>query len=62
MAENKFVAKIFYNDDEDGKVFINEEYFATKKEAESFKSLADYAYGLQFGENQTKVTTEIFNL
>ena len=61
MAENKFVVKIIFHDENEDSV-INEEYFTTREKAQSFKDLSDYAYNRQFGEGQTDVTTEIFEL
>lgn len=59
MAENKFVVKVFWNIDNS---IISSNDFATKKEAEEFRDLTMYAMKLNYGENQTVVRVEIYEL
>ena len=58
MAENKFVVKtVFY--DENGDTLLREDYRETREKAEEFKRISDRAYGKLLGEGQTRITTEI---
>ena len=41
---------------------LTENYFATRKEAEEFCALTDYAMKLNYGAEQQLVTTEIVAL
>ncbi len=59
MAENKFVVKTFWNNDNS---IINSNDFATKKEAEEFRDLMMYAMKLNYGENQKLVRVEVEEL
>ena len=52
MAENKFVVKTVFHD-ENGDTLLREDYRETREKAQKLKDLADFGYG------QTKVTTEI---
>ena len=61
MAENKFVVKTVFHD-ENGDTLLREDYRETRKKAQSLKDLADFAYNELFGEGQKKVTVEIFEL
>lgn len=52
MAENKFVVKTVSLLRDTPKVLV-ENQFATKKEAEGFQKLMNYAMELKHGKNQT---------
>ena len=58
MAENKFVVKTVFHD-ENGDTLLREDYRETRKKAQELKDLADFGYAGLFGKGQTKVTTEI---
>lgn len=61
MAENnKFIVKII--DHDDGNSVLQELSYQTRERAEEFKRISDRAYGKLLGENQTRITTEIFEL
>ena len=61
MAENnKFIVKII--DHDDGNYVLQELSYQTRERAEEFKRISDRAYGKLLGENQTRITTEIFEL
>lgn len=60
MAENKILVQII--DHDNGDSVIGQGYLASKEEAEEFKRISDRAYGKLLGENQTRITTEIFEL
>lgn len=60
MAENnKFIVKII---DHDSNSILQELSYQTRERAEEFKRISDRAYGKLLGENQTRITTEIFEL
>ena len=58
MAENKFVVKTVFHD-ENGDTLLREDYRGTREKAQELKDLADFGYAGLFGKGQTKVTTEI---
>lgn len=58
MAENKFVVKTVFHD-ENGDTLLREDYRETREKAQKLKDLADFGYAGLFGKGQTKVTTEI---
>ena len=58
MAENKFVVKTVFHD-ENGDTLLREDYRETREKAQELKDLADFGYAGLFGKDQTKVTTEI---
>lgn len=58
MAENKFVVKTVFHD-ENGDTLLREDYRETREKAQKLKNLADFGYTELFGKGQTKVTTEI---
>ena len=58
MAENKFVVKTVFHD-ENGDTLLREDYRETREKAEEFKRISDRAYGKLLGEGQTRITTEI---
>ena len=61
MAENnKFIVKIIYHDNNNS--ILQELSYQTRERAEEFKRISDRAYGKLLGENQTRITTEIFEL
>lgn len=61
MAENnKFIVKII--DHDDGNSVLQELSYQTRERAEEFKRISDRTYGKLLGENQTRITTEIFEL
>ena len=60
MAENKILVQII--DHENGNPVLGQDYFASREKAEEFKRISDRAYGKLLGENQTRITTEIFEL
>lgn len=60
MAKNnKFIVKII---DHDNNSILQELSYQTRERAEEFKRISDRAYGKLLGENQTRITTEIFEL
>ena len=60
MAENNmFIVKII---DHDNNSILQELSYQTRERAEEFKRISDRAYGKLLGENQTRITTEIFEL
>ena len=60
MAENnKFIVKIIDHKDD---TVLKELGYQTRERAEEFKRISDRAYGKLLGENQTRITTEIFEL
>ena len=60
MTENnKFIVKII---DHDNNSILQELSYQTRERAEEFKRISDRAYGKLLGENQTRITTEIFEL
>lgn len=60
MSENnKFIVKII---DHDNNSILQELSYQTRERAEEFKRISDRAYGKLLGENQTRITTEIFEL
>lgn len=60
MAENnKFIVKFI---DHDNNSILQELSYQTRERAEEFKRISDRAYGKLLGENQTRITTEIFEL
>ena len=60
MAKNnKFIVKII---DHDNSSILQELSYQTRERAEEFKRISDRAYGKLLGENQTRITTEIFEL
>ena len=60
MAKNnKFIVKII---DDDNNSILQELSYQTRERAEEFKRISDRAYGKLLGENQTRITTEIFEL
>lgn len=61
MAENKKIL-VQIIDHDNGNAVIGQDYMASREEAESFKRISDRAYGKLLGENQTRITTEIFEL
>lgn len=61
MAENKKIL-VQIIDHDNGNAVIGQDYVTSREEAEEFKWLSDYAYGKLLGENQTRITTEIFEL
>lgn len=58
MAENKFVVKTVFHD-ENGDTLLREDYRETREKAQELKDLANFGYAGFFGKGQTKVTTEI---
>ena len=61
MAENnKFIVKIIDHDNNNS--ILQELGYQTRERAEEFKRISDRAYGKLLGENQTRITTEIFEL
>ena len=61
MAENnKFIVKIIDHDNNNS--ILQERSYQTRERAEEFKRISDRAYGKLLGENQTRITTEIFEL
>lgn len=58
MAENKFVVKTVFHD-ENGDTLLREDYRETREKAQEFKRISDRAYGKLLGEGQTRITTEI---
>lgn len=58
MAENKFIVKTVFHD-ENGDTLLREDYRETREKAQELKDLADFGYTGLFGKGQTKVTTEI---
>ena len=58
MAENKFVVKTVFHD-ENGDTLLREDYRETREKAQELKDLTDFGYAGLFGKGQTKVTTEI---
>ena len=58
MAENKFVVKTVFHD-ENGDTLLREDYRETREKAQELKDLADFGYAGLFGKDQTKVTTEL---
>lgn len=60
MAKNnKFIVKII---DHDNNSILQELSYQMRERAEEFKRISDRAYGKLLGENQTRITTEIFEL
>ena len=60
MAKNnKFIVKII---DHDNNSILQELSYQTRERAEEFKRISDRAYGKLLGENQPRITTEIFEL
>ena len=61
MAENnKFIVKIIDHDNNNS--ILQELSYQTRERAEEFKRISDRAYCKLLGENQTRITTEIFEL
>ena len=58
MAENKFVVKTVFHD-ENGDTLLREDYRETREKAQELKRISDRAYGKLLGEGQTRITTEI---
>ena len=58
MDESNFVVKTIFHARGSSEV-LTENYFATRKEAEEFCALTDYAMKLNYGAEQQLVTTEI---
>ena len=61
MNESNFVVKTIFHARGSAEV-LTENYFATRKEAEEFCALTDYAMKLNYGAEQQLVTTEIVAL
>lgn len=61
MNESNFVVKTIFHTCGSSEV-LTENYFATRKEAEEFRALTDYAMKLNYGAEQQLVTTEIVAL
>ena len=61
MNESNFVVKTIFHAHGSSEV-LTENYFATRKEAEEFRALTDYAMKLNYGAEQQLVTTEIVAL
>ena len=61
MNESNFVVKTIFHARGSSEV-LTENYFATRKEAEEFCALTDYAMKLNYGAEQQLVTTEIVAL
>lgn len=53
MAENKFVVKTVFHD-ENGDTLLREDYRETREKAQKLKDLADFGYAGLFGKGQTK--------
>lgn len=61
MAENnKFIVKIIDYDNNNS--ILQELGYQTRERAEEFKRISDRAYGKLLGKNQTRITTELFEL
>lgn len=60
-VRNNFVVKTIFHARGNSEV-LTENYFATRKEAEEFCALTDYAMKLNYGAEQQLVTTEIVAL
>ena len=61
MDENNFVVKTIFHARGSSEV-LTENYFATRKEAEEFCALTDYAMKLNYGFFNDTATTEIVAL
>ena len=61
MDESNFVVKTIFHARGSSEV-LTENYFVTRKEAEEFCALTDYAMKLNYGAEQQLVTTEIVAL
>ena len=61
MDESNFVVKTIFHARGNSEV-LTENYFATRKEAEEFCALTDYAMKLNYGAEQQLVTTGIVAL
>ena len=61
MNESNFVVKTIFHARGSSEV-LTENYFVTRKEAEEFCALTDYAMKLNYGAEQQLVTTEIVAL
>ena len=61
MDESNFVVKTIFHARGSSEV-LTENYFVTRKEAEEFCALTDYAMKLNYGAEQQLVTTEIVEL
>ena len=61
MNESNFVVKTIFHSGDRSEV-LTENYFVTRKEAEEFCALTDYAMKLNYGAEQQLVTTEIVEL
>ena len=61
MDEINFVVKTIFHSGGSSEV-LTRNYFATRKEAEEFCALTDYAMKLNYGAEQQLVTTEIVEL
>lgn len=61
MNESNFVVKTIFHTCGSSEI-LTENYFATRKEAEEFCALTDYAMKLNYGAEQQLVTTEIVAL
>ena len=59
VENNKFIVKII---DHDNNSILQELNYQTRERAEEFKRISDRTYGKLLGENQTRITTEIFEL
>lgn len=59
MAENKFVIKTIWNDDNS---IIRTQYVESRERAEQAKELYDYGYECYYGKGQTEVTVVIEEL
>ena len=55
---NKFIVKIIDHDNNNS--ILQELSYQTRDRADEFKRISDRAYGKLLGENQTRITTEIF--
>lgn len=58
MNESNFVVKTIFHARGSSEV-LTENYFATRKEAEEFCALTDYAMKLNYGAEQQLVTTDL---
>ena len=61
LVNSNFVVKTIFHACGSSEV-LTENYFATRKEAEEFCALTDYAMKLNYGAEQQLVTTEIVAL
>ena len=61
MDECNFVVRTIFHSDGNSEI-LTENYFSTRKEAEEFCALTDYAMKLNYGAEQQLVTTKIVAL